>query len=338
MMNFKKIKSRIQLLWHSLFRGMASADTIINSPTGSANSVEIVQQIRGGGGVFDDLLQQKETQRVIETRDKYYRVLKEADKLDTSGIKIIGEDDDGLVFSIPEEGLRKKSKTDFMKHPPVFNDGNFSLRTIQDNKQIQKSSNFNIDLKEALNPSLTNYDTTLNIERDDFLPRFQLEKYTKRMVVRNNGNRAYVDLYLPTEASQFGKIDAILIANLNQIWKGEQKNSDLTDFKEIWWYSDKAWNSEDICLFKYDDIKFIGINVFNGSFVLTFDCNIVNDGTDLTEKYRTKDLDYKYETEAPKSNSVDIFALSRRNKRIEEKAAKSEMDLSNMGNTTLKLS
>ena len=158
------------------------------------------------------------------------------------------------------------------------------------------------------------------------------------MVVRENGDRAYVDLYLPNEASQFGKIDAILIANLNRIWKENDTRSDLTDFKEMWWYSDKAWNSDDICLFKFDDIHFKGINVFNGSFVLTFDCNVVENGTDLTEKYKTKELDYKYETEAPKENAVDLFALHRRNKRMEEKNIKNTIDLNNMGTTTLNLS
>jgi hypothetical protein len=90
----KTIKTKIEIFWHSLFRGLASADTIINAPVGSENSIEIVQQQKIGG-VMDDLLEQKETQRVIETRDKYYRVLKEADKWDTSSIKIIGEDERG---------------------------------------------------------------------------------------------------------------------------------------------------------------------------------------------------------------------------------------------------
>ena len=76
---YNKIKRNLQLFWHSLFRGMAAADTVIKAPVGSENSSEIVQQMKTGG-VFDDMLQQKETQRVKETRDKYYRVLREADK------------------------------------------------------------------------------------------------------------------------------------------------------------------------------------------------------------------------------------------------------------------
>jgi hypothetical protein len=118
----------------------------------------------------------------------------------------------------------------------------------------------------------------------------------------------------------------------------EEKNlrSDLTDFISIEWYSDKAWNSDDVCLFKYDDIKFIGADIFDGSFVLSFDCNIVNDGTDLTEKFKTKELDEKYSEESQKQEIVDVFAYVRREERKKEK--NKEIDTDNLSNTTLKLS
>ena len=40
---YNKIKYNLQLFWHSLFRGMAAADTVIKAPVGSENSSEIVQ-------------------------------------------------------------------------------------------------------------------------------------------------------------------------------------------------------------------------------------------------------------------------------------------------------
>ena len=97
---YNKIKYNLQLFWYSLFRGMAAADTVIKAPVGSENSSEIVQQMKTGG-VFDDMLQQKETQRVKETRDKYYRVLREADKWDASNITIVSEDE-MVLFSVTQ--------------------------------------------------------------------------------------------------------------------------------------------------------------------------------------------------------------------------------------------
>lgn len=336
---YNKIITNLRLFWHSLFKGMAAADTVINAPTGSDKSVEIVQQVNGGG-VFSDMLQQKETKRVVETRDKYYRVLKEADKWDASHITIINEDENGVTFG-NIDSVRKKTKLDFMKHPPVFNEENLPIRTIQDNKQIQKQNNLICGHNPVFDPNLlsnglTDFETTLTIERDDFTPRFFLEKYTKKMVVRENGKRVFVDFYLPTQASQFGKVDAILISNLNRIWKEKDTRSDLTDFKSLKWYSDKAWNSEDVCLFEYNDIQFIGINIFDGNFVLTFDCGVVNNGTDLSEKFKTKDLDEKYKEEAPKQDAIDIFTLMRHEEK--KKNTKKEIDTDNLGTTTFKLS
>ena len=120
-----------------------------------------------------------------------------------------------------------------------------------------------------------------------------LKKYAKKVVVRNNGNRSYVDLYFSIYASQFGKVDAILVANLYRMFEEKNLRSDLTDFISIEWYSDKAWNSEDVCHFKYDDIKFINIDIFDGNFVLTFDCNVVEDGVDLAKKFKTEEVDGK---------------------------------------------
>ena len=184
---------------------------------------------------------------------------------------------------------------------------------------------------------LTDYDTTISIERDGITPRFFLEKYAKKVVVRNNDNRAYVDLYFSIYASQFGKVDAILVSNLHRIFEEKNLRSDLTDFISIEWYSDKAWNSDDVCHFKYDDIKFINIDIFDGNFVLTFDCNVVKDGIDLAEKFKTEELDEKYANEEAKHEAVDIFTLQRKMKRDEEKQ-KNDIDLGNLGSTTLKLS
>jgi hypothetical protein len=119
---------------------MAAADSVIHSPQIKDSSViEIQKEVKGG--VFSDMLQEKETKQVIEMRDKYYRVLKEADKRSTSNIDY-NVDDDGNIISINGTNrLRKKRKEDFEKHVIVFNEENLPIRTIQDNKKTQKRRN-----------------------------------------------------------------------------------------------------------------------------------------------------------------------------------------------------
>ena len=319
-----RILITIKLFWYSLFYGMESANKMMFNQDGDMANNGIHQNL-SKGGVMNDLLEQKVTKEVEELREKHYRIIKEADKYDPSTIKMSFDEDGNPVFSNTDH-ISKKTYVDFMKHPPVYNANDVPIRVIQDNKTFQKKNSI---LNHDENPDddlyvplgLYDYDTTLTIIRGMYTPRILIDKFVTKMVVRQyiGEKRAFVDFYLPTTASQFGKIDAILVSNLYSMFENKNYRSDLTDFDGIEWYSDKAWNSDDMCLFKYDDVKLVDMNVFDGSFVLTFDCNIVSDGASIVEKYMTKEMDEKYENMEPKSKAVDLFAGQRRAEKLEEK-------------------
>ena len=307
-----KIRQYMVFLWHSLFRGMASADSLIQTNAGSSDGVESIREVHAGS-VWDDLLHGRETQRVKDFRDSYYRILREADKYDTS-ILWKGRKKSGWDDSAPR--LKKKGSEFYLRQPIVYNEDGYRIRTVQDNKIFTKplpgSPN---DIAVIMPKGLYDYDTTLEMERDGITPRFRIEKFTKRMVVRTNGivgDRCRVDLYLPAESSQFGKIDAILISNLHTMMETGNLKSDITDIKTMKWYSDKAWNTDDFYLFEYDDIKPYSIHLFDGSFVFTFDCRIVHDGEDSTAQYKQDSVTKQYEATAPKQDAIDIFTLQRR--------------------------
>lgn len=333
MTKFKKILGNfligLRLFWYSLFYGMESANKMLTGQNGDMSDNGIHQNI-SKGGVMNDLLEQKVTKEVEELREKHYRIIKEADKYDPTTITMTFDADGNPIFSNTNH-LSKKTYTDYMKHPPVYNDENLKIRVIQDNKITQKETSIgNVSIPNGL----YDYDTTLTITRGMYVPRFEIDKFVTKMVVRQNdgAERALVDFYLPTNASQFGKIDAILISNLYSMFEEKNYRSDLTEFESIEWYSDKAWNSDDMCLFKYDDIVLVNINVFDGSFVFTFDCHIVSDGKSIVEKYMTEEMEEKYKELAPKSKAVDLFAGKRRNEKLDE-----ENNEINLGNTIIKL-
>lgn len=326
---FGSIIIGIKLFWHSLFYGMETANKMMTSQNGDMSDNGIHQNI-SKGGVMEDLLEQRVTKEVEELREKHYRIIKEADKYDPKTIVMTFDEDGNPVFSNTDHIL-KKTYADFMKHPPVYETDDTQLRTIQDNKTFEKETSIgNIHVPNGL----YDYDTTLSVKRGNILPRIQIDKFVTKMVVRNRkiSDRVFVDLYLPTSASQFGKIDAILISNLYSMFESKNYRSDLTEFDEIEWYSDKAWNSDDMCLFKYDDIKLIDIVVFDGSFVFIFDCHIISNGDSIVEKYMTEEMDEKYANLAPKSNAADLFAVKRRNDKINE-----ENNNINLKNTIIKL-
>lgn len=326
----KKIKRYLTLFWFSLFNGMAAADAVFRGTSEKDGGVEVNQQLKAGG-VMNDLLEQKETREVEELRDKHYRVYKESNKVDTSTVSMTFDEKGEPVFNGTDKRLKKKTKADFIRRIKVFGEDELPVRTIQDNKQIEKESMIN---NVAIPTGLYDYDVTLTVKRDAFIPRFELEKYVTKIVVRQKegAERAKVDLYTPLLASQFGKIDAIFIANLHQIKDSGDFRSDILDIKWLEWVSYKAWNADDLCLFSYSDVKPESINIFDGNFVITFDCKIETDGKYIPEKYKTKALDEKYEQEAPKHDGIDISTILRR-----EKRHKKEENDNKWENTTLKL-
>ncbi len=317
---FHKIRRFFTLLWFAFFQGMISADKTIRGNTSKDNNgAEINQNLRAGG-VIDDIMENKVTQEVEELRDKMYRVYKESHRYDTSTITMTeemitnekGETEVVPVFHNTDKGMKKKTKADFMKRIKVFGEDTVPVRTIQDNYHFEK--------QDEAPEGIYDYDTTLTIQRGAFRPRFELEKFATKIVLRytEGSNRAKVDLYLPETASQFGKIDAILIANLHRMYDTKQLFSDITDFEKLEWVSYKAWNCDDMCLFSFDEIVPEELNIFDGHFVLTFNCRVLELGKYLPEKYKTKGLDKKYAEEAPKKDVVDISAILRREKRKEK--------------------
>ena len=326
---FKKIWIYIRLSWFSLFYGMEAANSLLQAQTSASDDSGLHQVIKQSGPI-SDMLEQKVTKEVEELREKHYRILKEADKFDTSTIIMTFDENGDPVFTT--DRLRKKTKADFMKHCEVLNEENTKIRTIQDNKKFEKKSSI-LNHDETTNDlaipiGVYDYDTTLTIGRNGIIPRIFIEKFVTKMVVREQSNpeRALVDFYLPSMASQFGKIDAILISNLYTMFETKNFRSDLIDFATIEWFSDKGWNTSDVCLFKYDDIKPYAINVFDGNFVITFDCHIVSDGVYLAEKYMSDEMDEKYKTMAPKEGA-DLFSMYHAGKRREEKLNENKINL-----------
>lgn len=332
MANFiKNVRTKLVIFFHSLFFGLKGGDEIItesaNYGTGTDSNVT---QKKVYDDVLADFLDGKETQRVVEMRDEYYRVFKESDKYEVSVNGLFDENGEDLDGEVTVE-TKRKVKSDFLKRIEVYNPENLKVRTIQDCKMIPIIGNYDaitlitVAEHDQMVPNIT-------VERDGFTPRFELERYANKVVVRTiDDKKCFVDFYTTIYASQFGKIDALFIAELNRIREKNLMRSDTTSFKTIDFVSDKAFNTDDLCEFKYTNPKYKSINIFDGNFVLTFECDVVLDGYDITEKYKTDEVTKNYEEKAPKGKSQDIFAV---NRRVENDEKNNEF---NFEKTTLKL-
>lgn len=316
----RSIKEQITMLWDSLMHGLKGGDLMITQQASLGSNSEIVKE-NVGGTVWEDLIAGKETQQVKEFRDRYFRILKEADKYKVSvkgmaretGVYDLdsnSEKDDGLSAS-----ATKKSLSDYAIKIPLYNPEKYEIRVIQENKKIPKYSSFGVDIEMLKLPDSELEENTIDITRKGFTPRFKIEKYVKKIVIRKSNKKAtdcLFDLYVSSMAGQFSKIEALFIAEMTKLMRGDYYLSDTVDYDTVKFYTSKASLCEDLCYFELNNIEFKEINVFDGNFVLTFHANIVSDGIDMTQKHKLKEVDEKYLDGAPNKDCVDINAALRR--------------------------
>lgn len=327
---FKKIHLWFVLFFHGLFRGLRSADsTMLSQVSGEDGDDQEISHKLEINNVYNDLLREKKTQEVLEVIDMSYRVAREADKYEVTLIGDLGDDSVGSEKELSAIAVKKVAMK-YDKHPEVFNERGYHVTLIQDNKKIQKTSNFAMtaeDLKEALNTNGKDFTTLIDIKYNDFTPRFALQNFVTKIVVRETkSGKTKIDLYLPTEAGQFTKTDAILIAELHRIMDNNLKKTDFLDIQALSFTTDKAYGAEDYIWYNFAFLKFKKITIFDGNFVLTFEVG-AKQSVDIVEEHKTDSLSKKYEEMAPRKDGISIESISaieRRDKKLAQKKSKDE--------------
>ena len=327
---FKNLKFKSAVLFHSLFRGLRSADAaMLSQVSGEEGDDQEVSHKLEINSVYNDLLREHKTQEVLETIDMSYRVAREANKYEVTLIGDLGDDSVGSEKELSAVAVKKVSMK-YDKHPELFNENGYHVVLIQDNKKIQKTTNFAMtaeDLKEAINTNGGDYVSLIDLKYDGFTPRFALKNFITKVVVREHkAGKVKLDLYLPSEAGQFTKTDAILIAELHRIMDNNLKKTDFLDIQAISFTTDKAFGAEDYIWYNYAFLKFKKISIFDGSFVLTFEVGATQ-SVDIVEEHKTDSLTKKYDEMAPRKDGIsieDVGAIERREKKMAQKKSKAE--------------
>ena len=300
----KKIRDKLVLGASGLFFGLKSGNELLQQKEKESDDGSTINQEKEVNSVLNDLLKGEETQRVKELRDEYYRTLKESENIKIERIRRINEGDTVLK-------IKRKTAADYAIKIDLYNPEDLPIRIIQDNKLYELS------LEEVVSKG-KEYISIFNIERD-FIPRFKLEDYLKKIVVRTlDKDNVLIDMYTSEYASQFGKVDALFIKQLYDIKKENNKKSDITTFNKLSFITDNSCGEHSSCNFEYDNIVFQEINTFDGNFVLTFKATIRKDGEFIGDKFKTKEIDKKLEEHAKRDDVVvDADTLMRHIKQEE---------------------
>lgn len=298
---------------HAFFWGLRSADKKMlgqvnnGGPSDSADE-DVIDQ---AGSVWSDLLQKQETERVAEFRDEQYRVYRESEKykIDKSQLRFDSNGD----YDMSTIRVEKQNMLNLTPEGILLNEGD---------KLILEQLNFKTSVA-SYNESVSDDNppiNTIKIERDYF-PRFKVENYAKKIILKNNPTLdeglIYFDLYCskyhtPLVVKGQGlnafidESDVFFLRELKQLMNKEIKRSDITEFDSIEFTTHKAYNAEELLYYKIVECKFVSVTEYDGDYVISFVGYPVCNGNDLIAKYRTEAVDKKFATKEQRSKDFEM--------------------------------
>lgn len=329
----KELKQKLLSFSFSLFSGLKNADRAMLAQIGSGSIKDSeVNHTQEADNVMNDLLKGEVTERVVELRDKYYRILDECDKYVMTGFPTRDELEAWEANSDDPNEFKRYSVIKYgrfdRKHPPVYMpDKDLDVMLIQDNLELDTSG---MSVAEAAKTGNLWYDSdgvkhiyplrTVRFEWDGIHPRFRYEQYLQRVVFRGKDEKVKrVDLYFPMPPSAGnedlfvnydGKLSAFL-AGLKECAKKGYIRGDFDYIKGIKWVTSKAWGEKDLRNIFVLNPKVESIGTYDGKYVITMIPESVHN-IYLGEKYKTEELTRKYENkEQIHPETVDLSIVAR---------------------------
>jgi len=303
----KKLRDRINAYWTGFFYGLKDTNDTVFTQAGIDNSVgtEIQQQVTENR-VSKDLLKGEVTQQVEELRYRTYKVDRESKQFE--------------YFS-PTKAIRfDKQDSKFVKYD---NSDNLELITIQPNhantaniydgtKNVDFLNAKLIDGQGNVSINLGHFDVenkyNIEIERD-FMPRFKLEAYTTRLVVKklDDEDNMILDFYVSKYPQEKDMKSIYFIKEVEKLMSG-YKQSDITSMIRVSFVTSHAYGLNDMIEFRFDHIYYKGILEYDGHYILKFKAHAYVNGKDQTDEFYSKSMDEKYRNNEKKEVVLDAFS------------------------------
>lgn len=285
----EKIKQKIYSFFIMLFFGMKSAGKLAFS-----NNKEDGDSGKGGievqdeeESVYKDLLKGVVTQEVRELRHEMYYSERESHKYKYAGNGLAVKKND--LFSEELKGLEDS-------------DG-FKVIIVQNNQEDTGGIVDAFDMGDIR-------EYTIKVERD-FIPRFRLEEFTNKLVVKDvDEKHVMLDFYTTKYESQFNRRHRPFLNEIDNIYQGF-KQSDVLEMKEVHFVTFRAWGAPDIVEFSFNNIEFDNIVEYNGDYVLKFFAD-KNEKNDILNEFYDEIAEKKNQTheKRKKKNEIGLFDVS----------------------------
>jgi hypothetical protein len=253
------------------------------------------------GMLSHSLINGELTEEVKELRWRIYKILQHAQGVKT---EIFGYDaNDNPIVATKRSEIRpiKKYKScpeDKLPIKMVVTNKKISLGTVDAMKRLSSESQ-DISLNDYL-LKFKNTETTILIQRDE-RPMFEIEKYTKKMVVKaeDDSQDVLLEFYVSKYPDLEDRRSRLFLSEVKKIINGKH-NSSLNDFNKVMFVSDNTLGVIDFLEFEFDIEKFHKITEYEGDYVIKFMAKKVVYGDDVLEKYKIESLETKYQNKERK--------------------------------------
>ena len=237
------------------------------------------------------------TQEVENLRWRLYKVLEASDTLTSI---IVGYDDDGYPIVETKDVSTKQQK--ILLNKVILDEyDNYELELVVDNSPITISTG-DAMINEI---SSENHSSDLKPERPvkvirEFIPKFEIEKYTKKINIRDiDGKNKLIEFYISKYPNFYDKRSTLLLSEIKKI-VNNPRSSNIVDIDGIGFITYKTLGVKDFMEYHYKVNGFDKVIEFDGNYVIKFKCEVILNGEYLLEKYRMKDLDTKYKNKERK--------------------------------------
>ena len=298
----KKLWLNIKIFFTYLFMGLRSADEkiTVGGKLGADDGTTITQQ-KESKSLYEALLKGEITQEVIEARhEMYYAERRSHDYIYNGG------------------GRAAKKNDVFNYDGYVENSDGHRIQIVQDNKQdMANYEDYGIDINynetdnvygTIKNEDVAKKEYTIKILRS-FIPKFRLEEYATKVVVKICDDKRIVDLYFSKYPIEFNRLSRMFVNAMTAIYMGDVR-SELLEIDGLSFVTKNAYGADDLIRYSYNNFEFRDIIEFDGSYVLRFLCDVVEEGTDLIEEFYDEATEQKSREHAPREGATVNMELA----------------------------
>ena len=289
----KKFWQTIKLLWFGLFLGMKSTeDNTLHQNGINVDDGSTINQQVSDHSVAKALLRGELTQEVMELRYRTYAVAREAGH-----------------FSYFSPTLAMKKGVNDFKFLHIENEDNREIITVQENKQEVETVTDAL-LRIGDDGKFENPEKQYNIiMKRDCTPRFKLEQFTTKVVVKkgDDDSLAVLDIYVSKYPDDKNMTSKPFIKEIERIID-QGIRSDVLNIKSLEFETYKAYRLDDMIRFEFGNLTIEKIFEFDGDYVLRFIADVIDGGTDTTHEFYSESMAKKYENKERKELTIDFDA------------------------------